>query len=97
MKIYKTFEAFQRLINESVIRKPRRQSFRLEPVIKPKNNLCQAAYEPTRAIVLNDAGWRRWVRVKEWFRDVDSGLGKLDLKAALDSISSSGGTKEQTA
>ena len=89
-EICKAFEAFQRLINKSAIRKPRRQSLRLEPVIKPKINLCQAAYEPTCAIVLNDAGWRRWVRVKEWFCDIDGSLEKQSLRAAWNSILSGG-------
>jgi len=57
---------------------------------KFKSAPYQSTYEPTPAIALNEVQWRRWVRVKEWFSDIDSSLDKQNLKAAWNSILSDG-------
>ena len=64
-EIYKAFESFRRLFKQPVPRKARAK----EPEQKPKKVLSQDVYEPTNAIACNDADWRRWTRVKEWFND----------------------------
>ena len=67
-EIYKAFESFRRFIKGPSPRKVLEPS----PQTKTKGvakNEYQADYEPTNAIACNDADWRRWVRVKEWFND----------------------------
>jgi hypothetical protein len=71
-QIYKTFEGFRRLFKEPLLRKTSAQNLRLKPKRISKNDPCPIAYEPTRALSLNDADWRRWVRVKEWFNEYPS-------------------------
>jgi len=68
-EIYKTFEAFRRLFKGPILRKAPAGNLRIKPKKETENVYCQIAYEPTRAISLNDADWRRWVRVKEWFNE----------------------------
>ncbi len=71
-EIYKTFEGFRRLFKEPPLRKHPAQNLRLKPKRISEKDRCQLAYEPTRAISLNEADWRRWVRVKEWFNEYPS-------------------------
>jgi len=68
-EIHKAFEAFRVLFKESATRKTSGKYLCAQTAYKPKDARCQAAYEPTNAIRCNDADWRRWVRVKEWFSD----------------------------
>ena len=67
-EIYKTFEAFRRLIKVPTPRKVLAQDIRPKSKGAAKDEY-QTAYEPTNAIACNDAEHRRWVRVKEWFND----------------------------
>ncbi len=64
-EIYKTFELFQRLFKQPALRRAKAN----KPTRKPKKIPFQTVYEPTNAIACNDADWRRWTRVKEWFND----------------------------
>ena len=68
-EIYKAFEAFRRLIKGPAPRKVLEQAPRTKSKGVAKNDY-QAAYEPTNAIRCNDADWRRWARVKEWFNEL---------------------------
>lgn len=69
-EIYKAFESFRRLLKQPAVpRKEQTKVLRPKPVLKLKQDIFQAAYEPTRAISCNDADRRRWGRVKEWFND----------------------------
>jgi hypothetical protein len=70
-EIYKAFEAFRRLIKGPEPRKVLEQAPRTQPQGNAKNE-CQTDYEPTNAIRCNDADWRRWARVKEWFNEYPS-------------------------
>jgi len=57
------------LFNLKPFQKPKTQNVCTNKIHKPKNAAHHPIYEPTRAIACNDADWRRWVRVKEWFND----------------------------
>jgi hypothetical protein len=67
-EIYKSVEVFRRLIKGPAPRKVLEQAPRTKAKGVLKNE-CHAAYEPTQAICCNDADWRRWIRVKEWFNE----------------------------
>ena len=68
-EIYKAFESFRRLIKGPAPRKVLEQAPRTRSKGVSKKQ-GQAAYEPTNAIRCNDADHRRWVRVKEWFNEL---------------------------
>ena len=67
-EIYQAFEAFRRLIKGPAPRKVLEQAPRTKAKSVAKNER-QTVYEPTNAIRCNDADWRRWARVKEWFNE----------------------------
>ena len=68
-EIHKAFASFQRFFKRHPLRKAGAKDFRTGTKRASKNVLCCGAYEPSNAIACNDADWRRWVRVKEWFND----------------------------
>ena len=69
-EIYKAFESFRRLFKQPKPRKKHIKVLRPKLALKLKRTVFQAAYEPTKAISCNDAEYRRWVRVREWFDDL---------------------------
>lgn len=70
-EIHKAFESFRKLIKGPAPRKVLEQATRTKAKGVSKNEY-QQAYEPTHAISCNDADWRRWTRVKEWFNEYPS-------------------------
>jgi hypothetical protein len=57
------------LFKRPTLRKVGTKNLCIKTKRESKNVLYQAAYEPSKAIACNDADWRRWARVKEWFND----------------------------